>query len=228
MSLIIGFGHRARQGKDEAVAHLIKTYGGRYDVRRYAFADMLKEQWYDLLLQPCHPYWSSEVAAQTVAYGLMPVPLIPIDCATSAEKLAWIAENKTWFGKHLQVFASEYIRAEDEFYYVNALRYRVEADKPQIALVTDVRFLNEFWWIKSSQGYTVKVTREGYTVNDGRDPNHAGEVALINSKFDFEIRVADGDLDGLRSDAETVFQAVVEKVTGTFISDEEEEPSWVL
>ena len=58
-SVIIGFGFRARSGKDTAVAEIIKQRGllpetstynifknhqERYDIRRYAFADALKRE----------------------------------------------------------------------------------------------------------------------------------------------------------------------------------------
>lgn len=37
--VVIGLGHRARAGKDEVAAHLVRHYG----FRRYAFADLLKQ-----------------------------------------------------------------------------------------------------------------------------------------------------------------------------------------
>lgn len=56
-SLIIGMGYAARNGKDTAVAAIIDRYKTDYDVRRYAFADLLKAELYDALLDPLHPFW---------------------------------------------------------------------------------------------------------------------------------------------------------------------------
>src|SRR5687768_4004777 len=41
-TLVIGLGHKARQGKDEVASYLVRAYGQRLDIRRYAFADALK------------------------------------------------------------------------------------------------------------------------------------------------------------------------------------------
>ena len=42
--VIIGFGHKMRSGKDTAVAAIIRERGSKFDIRRYAFADALKEE----------------------------------------------------------------------------------------------------------------------------------------------------------------------------------------
>lgn len=41
---IIGFGHKARQGKDEAAKAIMEAHGGHLDIRRYGFADALKRE----------------------------------------------------------------------------------------------------------------------------------------------------------------------------------------
>ena len=42
MTTTIGFGYRARSGKDTAVAEIIKQRSKVYDIRKYSFADALR------------------------------------------------------------------------------------------------------------------------------------------------------------------------------------------
>jgi len=213
MSIVVGFGYKARSGKDTAVAHLVEAYKDRYDIRRYAFADDLKADFYDLLLLPLHDYWYTVGASfANVSYLALPHPRDTFGGATYGEKLAWIAEHKTELGNHLQIYATDYIRAKDSFYWVRRLRERLTADKPQVALISDVRFFNEFYFVKAFGGFTVKVSREGFRLNDGRSESHASETELNDAKFDFEINVLDGAVDELKRDAETVFDMIVESL----------------
>ena len=212
MSLLIGLGHQARTGKDLAVAHLLATFQGRFDVRRYAFADLLKEEFYDALREPYHEYWHTPMNQKGVPgyhYDALPHPPVPITTTTSAEKLSWIAEHKAELGPHLQLYGTELRRLQSDFYWVDALRKRIEADASQVALIADVRFPNEFMYCRSFGGYLVKVVREGYILNDGRDPTHYSEVALKDYQWDFTISVADGDVEALLSDALTVFEEIL-------------------
>jgi len=42
--VIIGFGYRLQNGKDTVVQSILDGYGSKYDMKRYAFADDLKEE----------------------------------------------------------------------------------------------------------------------------------------------------------------------------------------
>jgi hypothetical protein len=94
---------------------------------------------------------------------------------------------------------------------VRKLRERIEQEQPQIAVIPDIRFLNEFYFVKAFGGFTVKVTRLGF-VDPSRDPNHVSETELDNTKFDFEITCPDGELDELRRDAKEVFDLIIKQM----------------
>jgi hypothetical protein len=89
---------------------------------------------------------------------------------------------------------------------------RLLEEKPQIALFSDVRFKNEFFYVKAYGGYTVKVMRTGFEINDGRSSQHASEVDLDDITFDYEITVPDGEMGVLYEDAEAVFNLIIERV----------------
>ena len=215
--LLVGFGHKARQGKDYAVAHLVNAYKDRYDIRRYSFGDELKAEFFDLLLEPLHEYWYTVGALYAnVSYLSLPHPSGQVFLSGAGPsftaKLAWIEEHKTELGNHLQIYATEYVRLKDNFHWVRLVRNRLVEDNPQVALISDVRFKNEFYFVKALQGFTVKVSREGFVLNDGRSAQHLSEVDLDDAKFDFEINVLDGEVEQLKRDAETVFEMIVDSV----------------
>lgn len=204
-TIIIGVGVRARSGKDTIVKHLIETYNNKYDMRRYAFGDALKEELYDVLLDPLHKYWE-----MTGEYFTLPHPAVRF--ATRQEKLAWIEENRSVLVPHMQLYGTEFTRARDPFYWVRALDKRLKKEEPQFALISDVRFRNEFLYAKAHKGFTVKCVRLGFT-DPSRDANHASETELDNAMFDWTIEVQDGAVEELCQDAVTVFESILERVT---------------
>jgi hypothetical protein len=206
-TLIIGFGYKARNGKDTAAAHLIGTLAGKYDVRRYAFGDELKVEMYDALLDPFHPYWNTNKD-----YLLLPHPTGSL-APTREEKLVWVNENKWMLGKHLQWYGTEFRRKADNFYWVKKLAATIQRDHPQIALITDVRFPNEFYWVKAQRGYNVKCTRLGFEGDGVRDTTHVSETALDGYPFDFEITAQDGDVKELTDGVVEVFNMIVDAIT---------------
>lgn len=226
--VFVALGHKARSGKDTAVAHLIETYKDRFDIRRYAFADFLKIEFYDMLLEPSHHYWGSVGRAASVSYLALPHPVDTLYGAATrfkqddgASKLKWIAEHRNELGNHLQLYGTEYVRRQDPFYWVRKLRDKLNEDQPQVALLADMRFLNELYFVKSQGGYVVKISREGYELTDGRDSSHESETQLDGYKYDFEINVLSGEVEQLKKDAECVFELILEDIALPALADVE-------
>ncbi len=216
-TVIIGFGCKARMGKDEAVAHLIETYKDQYDIRRYAFGDAVKADFYDLLLAPLSDYWGrAPLLGASGSYLGLPHPRQDL---SAAAKCAWVDQHKLELGNHLQIFGSEYARGLDPFVWVRRLSLRLNEEKPQIALLSDVRFLNELYYVQAYRGFSVKVTRTGYRLDDGRSPLHESETALDNVKFDYDINVLDGAVDELKRDAVTVFEMILDELAPKAIDE---------
>jgi hypothetical protein len=181
-TVLIGVGSRARQGKDTVVKTIIEHYAHIYDVRRFAFADELKRE-------------VEEIGASTIAFkfGVPLDPNPPMDDP--------LCPN----GKHSRVlqFWGEYRRKQNDFYWVTKLKARIEQEKPQFALISDMRYLNERAFVKANKGYTIKVYRPGY-VDLARDPNHISETQLDNAVFDYTI-INNTTLEQLQADALQVF-----------------------
>jgi deoxynucleotide monophosphate kinase-like protein len=112
------------------------------------------------------------------------------------------------FGKHrtlYQWWGTEYRRSIDADYWVRQLAQSIELDKPQIALIDDMRFPNEMAWIKQ-YGETVRVDRDGLPPS-----THASETALADtSPEDWSIVLENnGTLEEFKEGAVTVFDELL-------------------
>jgi phosphomevalonate kinase len=111
--------------------------------------------------------------------------------------------------RSLMQFYGKMKRKEDPFYWIKKLMKKLANDKPQIALIADLRQMNEFQWVGSNEGLTIKVTRSGYRDLDFIAAMDESEVELDKVLFDYEIIVADGDIEELKKDAVFVFDEIV-------------------
>ena len=184
-SVVFAFGFRARSGKDTAVAEIIKQRGlttvdavrdyttERYDIRRYAFADALKREvneaaykaggMKELFINPpvALPEW--------VQYD----PDAPTD-----DPMCPLGKQRSL----LQFWGAEFRRAQSPDYWVRQLANTIELEKPQIALISDMRFPNEMAFCKE-YGEAVRVDRPGLPPSV-----HISETALdCMSDEDFSI-----------------------------------------
>lgn len=186
-TILIGLGYKARHGKDTVAAEIAARYKDQFDIKVYGFADALKAE-------------VEELGAAAIAFK-HGIPLDPNPDMT---------DPLCPSGKQSRVlqFWGEARRTAHPFYWVNKLREQIEKDQPKIAIVKDVRHLNELYFIKAFGGYTVKVSRNGF-VDLSRDPNHVSETQLDGVQFDIEIAVEDGQLDQLKKDAVTTFELIL-------------------
>jgi hypothetical protein len=216
-SVVIGFGYRARSGKGTAVDEIIKQrglikalgiYSGeenqeRYDIRKYSFADALRR----------------EVAAEVRKAGSMENIFKPNYCFTDKGYAVtlpdWVkydpnAEVSTQYpwGKQrafYQWYGTEYRRSSSADYWVKQLAQRIELEKPQIALIDDMRFPNEMSWVKR-YGETVRVDRDGLPPS-----THASETALADtSDEDWSIILENsGSLEDFKIGAVVAFDELL-------------------
>jgi len=190
---IIGIGHRARNGKDTAANAMVKEFSKLYDVCKYGFGVQLKQELNELdQFELC--------MRNGIQYDSNP-PMDDPYCQTKHGKQSNLLQ---WYG--------QYKRQQDKLYWIKKLASIIKHDKPQFAIITDLRYQNEFMWVKSQKGYTVKVNRLGH-VDLSRDPNHISEVDLDNALFDYEINVPEGSVSQLKQDALEVFRLIVDDIT---------------
>jgi hypothetical protein len=157
--LIIGFGNKARQGKDLAVQAVMDYYANKrvqftkhglkpvVNVQRVGFADALYEV-----------------------------------CRTEYDMMAKDAPL-------LQRVGAER-RALDPEYWIKKAFERIKPNI-NIVLISDLRYLNEAWYIRDQGGYTVNVTRlnqdgSRYIAKD-RPADHPSEIELDGYNWNFRL-----------------------------------------
>ncbi len=173
--LLIGFGHKARQGKNTAAVAVINATPLDSHARIYAYADALRAE----VKKAAKQYGGYEQLVETwhsVALFGVTLP-------------AWVVPESGKPRTLLQWWGTDYRRAQDPDYWVKRLQETPERDNPEIALVTDMRFPNEAEAIKRMGGYLVKVERT--TKPDIIVPAHPSEQALDGyTGWDFHIKAA--------------------------------------
>jgi len=101
-------------------------------------------------------------------------------------------------------------RAENEDFWVDQIHTAIVRDKPNVALIPNVRFPSEAEFIKGFGGVNVRVSRLNANgtkyVSPSRDPNDQTETSLDFWKWDFEIRNVAGRPYWLRRQAIALFE----------------------
>lgn len=158
--IVIGFGYKARRGKDTAVQVICRAFP--YLASPYAFADVLREEIRVMQLD------------QYMQDGM------PMGEWSPSKGMKYLCE---WAGVHyvpgaekqralLQWWGTEFRRNQDPDYWVKALHKRIARERPTFALISDMRFLNEFNFCH----YRIRMDRLGFEIDDGQ--HHISETGL--------------------------------------------------
>jgi len=218
-ALTVGFGHKARRGKDTAVQAIIEARGDQYVICRYAFADALKRE-VNAAAEDAGGMLAlftklATVGAPLPKGGTLLLPeWVKYDPSPDmTDPLCPLGKQRTL----LQWWGSDYRRnACDKFYWVKAIKDTVERENPQVVLVPDMRFQNEFLWVKANNGFTVQLERKGFAALS-TNPTHHSENELNGAPYDYTIVVPEGDLAILRLDAVGVFDLIVASLSPQFV-----------
>lgn len=217
--LVLGFGNKARHGKDTAVS-AIRTYceEQHIPVKVVPFAEALRREVTDAITKA----GSVEELLKREIFSYEPVGSdAPLRCF-STRIPDWVKPSPNPdlsdpllpHGKHsllLQWWGTEFRRAQDRDYWVKEWRRQV-AQFSGVVIAQDVRFLNEADAIKSMGGVTAVVMRrnaDGTPFRDpGRDPNHKSETALDDYNWDYHLIAHTGEVAWLEYQALNLFDYV--------------------
>ena len=215
-TVVVGLGFKARSGKDTAAAAIIKARSADFDVRRYAFADALKRE-VNAAANEAGGMFALFNDLQVRGAGLPNGKRIQLPEWVKYDPNPDMSDPLCPLGRQrtlLQWWGTEYRRAVNPFYWVLALEQVVFQERPQFALITDMRFLNEFLWVKHKMsGHTIRFDRVGFS-DVNVNPTHASETELERAAFDYTIVAEDGNVSELASDAVTVFDMIVGQERG--------------
>jgi hypothetical protein len=184
---LIGFGHRARQGKNTAAQAVLESLPLATEVHMYAFADALKREVRTL----CAKYGGQwELIRAWQEEGVMP-PSVHFEEPKPRSLLQW--------------YGTEFRRKQDPEVWVKRLRKTLEEHNPDVALITDVRFPNEAEYIKQQGGTLIKCVRT--TAADVEVAEHWSEAALDSfTGWDF-VLTAD-TAEECKAQAVAIYQTV--------------------
>lgn len=211
---IIGLGFKARHGKDYVASQIVERYGHLYNIHRYSFADPLKRE-VEEQAQICGGMFAlynrivQHNPKANIVYDINPTFTDPL-CPSGKQRSI------------LQWWGTEFRRAQDPFYWVRRLAQQIADEAPQFALITDVRFLNEFLYVKSRGGFTVHVERLGFQGIATVESAHASENQLDNVEFDYKLSAFDGDTAELDRGSVELFEHIIASMQPQF-----EEPAVV-
>jgi len=207
--LLLGFGSKARQGKDSA-ANAIKDY---YDSQRtlvvkhglglsthgvrvgiFKFATALYQEVNEAIKDGIWENRRVQTGTIESENGELVVPTYTdIPSWVQPEPNAEISPLAP-YGKHpklLQWWGTEYRRAQDPDYWVKKTMSSIPVNL-DIAMITDVRFPNEVEAVKQRGGYNVQVQRlrtDGTPFySSDRSVDHPSETALDGYDWDFYIK----------------------------------------
>lgn len=98
----------------------------------------------------------------------------------------------------------------EEHRIIDALDWQIREEKPDIAIVADLRTIKEYQWVHEYEGTTVRVVRmmpdHTQYIDPSRPANHHTEVQLDKIKFDVHVSAGDGHLDMLDIAARTILE----------------------
>ena len=206
-TLLIGLGHKARQGKDSAARFILEAYAGKLDVRRYSFAQALKREVNVAAEELCRSFDVKPEDAFRYLCRLFGAEYDPAPDMTDPD--CPLGKQRSL----LQRYGTEFRRAQDHDYWVNSLAATIESEAPAVALITDMRFWNEATWIQESGGYTVNVLRRGAEVllATAAEAAHVSECELDGWMYDYKIVAGNGEMGVIQRDALAVFANILER-----------------
>jgi len=206
--LLLGFGNKARQGKDSCANAIRNYYETHYvhvqkhglnirpiRVGIFKFATALYQEVND---------WLKVTTQDGLEFSPLGHYVVPPDASnnfTHRQIPDWVQPDPNAevsplapYGKHpklLQWWGTEYRRAQDTDYWVKKCVDSIPANL-DIAMITDVRFPNEAEAVKQRGGYNVNIQRlrEDGSIfySSDRPVDHPSETALDGWNWDFYIK----------------------------------------
>lgn len=216
--LVLAFGHTARSGKGECVQTIYRAHsrehGGQYNIAIFSFAKALRDE----IHQAMFDQWNQDHPRDPCNYRCSaPSPAMLMEhlcnwAGVSYDPLAKVDELNP-FGKQraLQQYWGVWRREQNPFYWLRKVDEAIERRAPQVALIDDLRFENEYWWVDYLGGCKIKVERPGYEGLTPEQQAHPSEHALDGFEFDHEIIVPNGHLEQLHAESLETFDKVLRK-----------------
>ena len=180
-SIIFGYSGKARSGKDLAVATIIAERGHLYKIKRFSFASELKREVNTAALA-CGGM--EHLFTQPQEYVQENGNFLPLPEHVVYDESAPMDDPECGLGKQrllLQWYGGEFRRGCNPSYWINKVRQRIADERPEISLISDVRYMNEVSFCQDF-GEVIHISRPGLPSLGGAAGTHASETELDNFK----------------------------------------------
>lgn len=220
MTYVIGFGFRMRSGKDSAIEAIIKQRGSNapedyknlhWDIRRYGFGDELKREVTQAALAAGgmeHLFGTWELMQENGNFIEFPEWV-----RQRYEADPDMSDPLCPLGKQralLQFWGTEFRRNVNPQYWVNKLAQRIVKEKPEVALIADIRFQNEMDFVKNQSGDVVRVDRPSLgPLPADAHPSESSLAKVPDEEWD-RVLVNDGTLEEFQIKALEMFDTFME------------------
>lgn len=209
--LVLGLGHKARQGKDESAKTILRERGNDHKIVAIALADALRKEVNDAVASIVRDdgilrrlFLTRRQRRQRALRLLCQMWGVAYDPHAVADDVYKDGKQRA-----LLQAIGQGRRDSDSDYWLKKWKQAVLNSDADVVLTADLRYPNEIAAIKELGGVTIKFTRLGYTGLSPEAAAHISEVALDGATFDHEIVVHDGQLELLRTKALNLFDSIV-------------------
>ena len=235
-SIILGFGHRARSGKDTVAAMIrdgrgqylfasakagepLETWATGHDIRIYSFAAELKREVNENATKSGGMIKLFDDGLRDKDGGFLQENgnILPLPEWVQYDWEAPMDDPNCPYGKQrtlLQWWGTEFRRNVNPDYWVNKVAERIADEKPEIALITDVRFPNEVAFCQK-YGNAIKVDRPSLPSLRGAAGVHVSELALADFQGWDDVIINDSTLESLREKALFSFDMLLSAIPST-------------
>lgn len=124
-------------------------------------------------------------------------------CGVTVEQIE--REKSRWRGL-LQHWGTEFRRHDNENYWIDRAREKIETERglgADVTVVTDVRFENEAGMVRDMGGLLVRIVRHGAGAAD----SHSSETSMDNQPYDLSIDNT-GTLEALKSNVQLLARII--------------------
>lgn len=130
----------------------------------------------------------------------------------TCKKLGMVGKDAAF----MQKLADE-MRRENEDFFINFVANDIANDKPEVAIIDDLRLRREAEWVRRNGGLIVKVVRVNADmtpfVADDRPADHITETDMDGwTDFDFSVTAMTGDIEALEAGAQHFVEKFAAKI----------------
>jgi hypothetical protein len=215
-SIIFGFGFEARSGKDEACRTILEARGYMYNIKKYGFADELKQEVTVAALKSggMMNLFSDGLRMEGAGFLQTNGNILALPEWVQPEVDPDMTDPLCPLGKFrslLQWWGGEYRRGVDQSYWVSKISERIAKEKPEIALISDVRYRNEIAFVQQ-YGEAVKIERPGIPRLTGASAQHPSETELANFEGWDDVITNDGTLEQFKEQVLFSFDSLMSAI----------------